>query len=221
MRRDEKGRELVNAAEHLRHDQWHGMQMLHEHQLLGEDYFDEGRGARWVIGKPGTFTFKCEIIAGIGGSLIVHGDFDVVRFGHYGDHADAFSRLCWMGYCYDVGYYVLQKASIGMGRRSSCEAYDEEVAKYDLHWHIADREEDEDHSAYDVFQEALKHTEDERTLRDFLNEHDEGWDLWELTLGRVVDSHVVIAHLALNKCVALLAERYGDAGPPACRPGGA
>jgi hypothetical protein len=206
----------MNASERRRQDQWHALEMLHEHQLLGEDYFDQGRGARWVIGKPGTFTFRCEVLAGIGGSLIVHGDLDVVRFGHYGDHADAFSRLCWMGYCYDVGYYVAQKASIGMGRRSYVERYDEEVAQDGLRWHIEDMG-DECEEKKAVFEEALEHTEDEHTLRSFLNDNDHGWDLWELSLGRVLDSHVVISHIALNKTVSLLTDKYGQAGPPECR----
>jgi len=209
----------MNASQRLRQDQWHAMQMLHDHQLLGEDYFDDGRGARWVIGTPGTFTFRCEVIAGIGGSLIVHGDFDVVRFGHYGDHADAFNRLCWMGDCYDVGYYVAQKAAIGSGRRAGVNAYDEEVAQDELRWWIDDTDDDDERSREKkrVFQDALSHTEDEHTLRTFLSDNDRGWDLWELTLGRVLDAHVVIAHVALNKTVALLVERYGEEGPPACR----
>ncbi len=209
----------MDAARHLREAQWHGFEMLHDLQLLAEEYWDKGRGARWVIGKPGTFVFKSEVIAGIGGSLLVHGDFDVVRFAHYGDHADAWNRLCWMGLCTDVGYYVLQKASIGMGRRSNVEAYAEDVAKDYLERYIAEAtRDDRDPEMIEVLQEALaEHTEDSHGLRAFLGREGGRWDLWELDPGKVVDSHVVIAHLILNKLCALLVERHGAEGPPACR----
>jgi hypothetical protein len=209
----------LSASEHLRRAQWSAFQWLSKHELLAEEYWDEGRGARWVLGERGTFVHKCEIIAGIGGSLIVHGDFDVVRFGHYGDHADAFNRLCWMGLCYDVGYYVAQKASIGMGRhREHVEHYDEDVAKYDLARLIEEYRPEYDELC-GVLRAALQgHTESERELRDFLSDNDRGWDLWEHTFGRVLDAHVVISHVALNRTACLLIEKYGREGPPACRP---
>lgn len=210
----------MNATERLRRDQWHAFEMLHGLQLLAEEYWDEGRGARWLVGKPGTFVSKCEIIAGIGGSLLVHGDFDVVRFAHYGDHPDAWNRLCWMGLCTDVGYYVAQKASIGMGRRSIVEAYDEDVAKDYLEQYIAEAiRDDQDSELIEVLKEALEeHTGDSHTLRSYLGSEGSRWDLWERDPGKVVDTHVVIAHLAMNKLCALLVERHGAEGPPACRP---
>lgn len=209
---------MTSAGEYLRQMQWEGVSMLHEHQLVGEDYWDEGRGARWVIGRPNTFVAKCEVIAGIGGSLIVHGDFTVVRFGHYGDHADAMSRLCWMGCCTDVGYYVAQKASIGMGRRGSVEVYDQEVAEHELLERIKeDEQEARDPEMLACLQEALdEHTESNEELRGFLSREGHRWDLWELSPGMVLDPHVIISHVALNKLASLLFEKYGDAGPPAC-----
>jgi hypothetical protein len=209
----------MDSQEHLRRAQWHSIEWLGEHQLLAEDYWDEGRGARWVLGQPGMFLHQCEIIAGIGGSLIVHGDFDVCRFAHYGDHADAFSRLCWMGLCYDVHYYVAQKASIGMSRHNkSIETYCDDVAKHDLRSLLRDyREEDVSTELCELLSEALEsHTESEYELRSFLAERDH-WDLWEHSFGRVLDPHVVTSHVALNRTACLLIEKYGQDGPPACR----
>lgn len=59
---------------------WSSVSWLADHQLLGDAYWNDGAGARWEIGQPGTFVHRCEILAGISGALIVHGDFDVVRF---------------------------------------------------------------------------------------------------------------------------------------------
>lgn len=209
-----------SAEKHLLRDQWRALSWFADHQLLGEDYWDEGRGARWVVGHPGTFTNRCEIFAGIGGSLIVHGDFEVVRFGHYSDHRDAFSRLCWMGMCRDVGYYVAQKASIGMGRWTDAHRYDEDVAKADL-LAKARQEDDELPELAEILREAAQEaTESRRDLEDFLSRRAGGrWDAWEWigNFGRVLDSQVVIAHVALNKAASLLFEKHGDAGPPQCR----
>lgn len=210
---------MKNRRTRLREDQWRAMEMISNHDLLEENYWHDGCGARWVIGKLGTFVSRLEVFAGIGGSLIVHGDFDVVRFAHYSDHYDAFSRLCWMGLCQDVDYYVLQKASIGMGRRGGVEAYDEDVARDYLEDVIRDaKESGRDPELIEVVQRAIDHhLEDERELRQYLGSAGWRWDLWELDPGKVVDSHVVVAHIALNKLCALLFERHGDEGPPQCR----
>lgn len=219
----------MNAEEFMQKTVAHGTKMLAKHQLLGEAYWDDGLGARWLIGQPDSSFGRTEIIAGIFGSLVVHGDFDTARFASYGDRADAWSRLLWMADCDDLGYYVAQKASIGMGGGEKLShEYNEDVAQHDLRALIADYSEggtsfSEGHYAdmVEVLREALEsYTEDEPTLRGFLHEHDKGWDLWEHTLGTVLRPHVVISHCALVRCAALLRERYGDEGPPATRRAG-
>jgi len=207
------------AQEELRKRQWRAIEMLAGHDLLAENYWDEGRGARWILGTSGTFTARCEIIAGIGGSLIVHGDFEVVRFGHYSDHQDAFNRLCWMGLCRDVDYYVAQKATIGMGRgRDSIRDYDEDLAIAQIKDFIKDYEHECRPAAAAVLTEALEYTENEQTLREFLYQRGSQWELWDHSFGEVLDYQVVIAHVALNRTACLLMERHGPAGPPACLP---
>lgn len=212
----------MNADERLRELQWSIAAMYAEHQLLSEVYWDEGRGARWVIGKPGTNVMRTEIIAGICGSLLVHGDCDLARFAHYSDHQDAFSRLLWMGCCRDVSYYVAQKYSIGMARSGAgAKTYDEEVAQHDIRQRIAEELEggrEPDDPLIGVLQEALdNHTESHHELRMFLSENDKGWDLWEWSLGEVIATPVVTGHLALQRCAYLLADKYGWDGPPQCR----
>lgn len=204
----------MDANEHLRRLQWSAARWIADHQLLAEEYWDEGRGARWVIGQPDTNIHRCEILAVIFGSLIVHGDWDVCRFAYYGDHSDAWSRLRWMGRCSDLDYYVVQKATIGMGGTDLTEAYDEDVATHDLS--VAADEADDD-KLTEVLRAALDYTEDEQYLRSFLSDNAPGRDLWELTLGRVVAPRVVTAHAALARIVHLLEAKYGREGPPHCR----
>lgn len=188
-----------------------------DHRLLGECYWEEGRGARWLIGKPTRVEFRSEIFAGSFGSLLVHGDIDTCRFAHYGDHGDVWNRLLWMADCTDLGYYVRQKASIGMA--GSAEAYDEDVALYDLR--RARLERTEDGRACDeligLLTDAEKHVDEKHELRGFLSSNDRGWDLWKLEIGRILAPRVVFAHAALVRTAGLLREKYGPDGPPAAR----
>lgn len=211
----------MNVTEHTRRQQWNAFSQLAEHDLLAEEYWDDGKGARWVIGKAGTFVGRCEIIAGIGGSLIVHGDYDLCRFAHYGDRSDAWSRLRWMADSRDLDYYVAQKAAIGLTPRD-VEEYDEDVAKAELEVRLADLKAEAEPNAEMVclVEEALAAryiTETHEQLHQFLNERDKGWGLWEWRVGRVLAFRVVMSHAVLNKCVWLLRERHGDAGPAQCR----
>lgn len=213
----------MNRDEYLRQLQWQIASLYQDHQLLSEVYWDDGRGARWLIGKPGTRNMLSEIIAGTCGSLVVHGDCDLARFAHYGDHRDAWNRLCWMGFCRDVGYYVSQKASIGMGRSGrGSDEYDEDVARHDIQAYIDElKSEDfqrrEQEELIELLTESLEWAESEHNLRGFLSARDK-WDLWEHTFGRVVATPVITGHLALQRCAYLLLDKYGDEGPPECRP---
>ncbi len=202
--------------------EWRAAAMLSEHELLSEVYWAVGTGARWLIGRPTTGVYRCEIIAGTLGSLLVYGDFPPARFAKYGDNADAWDRLCWLADSTDVGYYVMQKASIGMGIPAG---YDAEVARHDLRAladdHRRDGDEQDAPGLIPLLEEAAeRYAEREQELRAFLHAGDRGWGLWELTIGRVVPEHVVIAHVALNRCAWLLRERHGLGGPACCRRAG-
>jgi hypothetical protein len=205
----------MNAAEYTRRAQWGAFEMLTKHELMDERYWDDGRGARWVLGEPGTFVGRTEIVAGIGGSLVVHGDFDLCRFGHYGDHGDAWSRLLWMADCTDLGYYIVQKASIGMAGRVDAMEYDAEVARDYLQAYVDGNVENGEGELREVLLEARDHCEHRDELRQFLAAEDKGWDLWELTPGEVPAWRVVVSHALLNKCAWLIREKWGSNGPTA------
>lgn len=207
----------MNSGEHLSRQQWSAIEQLANHELLDECYWDDGRGARWVVGQPGTFVGRCEIFAGIGGSLIVHGDYELCRFGHYGDHADAWSRLRWMADCTDVGYYVAQKASIGLRYQDVVE-YDEQVAIDYLRERIEDeRDACEGPAMLEFLDRALAHVENKHELHRYLAEEGSRWDAWEWEPGKVLSYRVAVSHVALNRCAWLLRARHGMQGPPACR----
>lgn len=217
----ESGYEL--AARLDREAQWRAWKDFADHVLEGEAYWDEGRGARWVVRQPGTYIYYAEIIAGAGGSLVVHGDIDVVRFAHCGDHSDAWNRLRWMGHCTDIDYYVAQKASIG--RACEAEQYDEDVAKAYLREMIRDEREamreaeEEDRKRHaatiEAYKDALDHTENQTEMLSVLWHH--GEYEYPTGLGMRTATRVLYAHAALNRCVSLLWEKYGYEGPPATR----
>jgi hypothetical protein len=57
--------------------------------------------------------YATEIISLWGSRLYVGGDIDDCVFA-YSDNSDSVAKLRWIGKCNDVGYYVCQKAQIGM-----------------------------------------------------------------------------------------------------------
>jgi hypothetical protein len=102
----------------------------------------------WVCQRPYTdekggwdSTFWFEAIVLAGGELYVHGDIDGMHFAHYGKHETKEEVLRWMGETRDLGYYVAQKARIGMGSvANQCvESVDEGVWLDDALQHVEER----------------------------------------------------------------------------------
>lgn len=205
---------MKTRDEYLRIEQWRGMEMLARHELLEEGYWNDGDGARWLIGRPRESFGLTEIIAGVSGSLVVHGDFQLCRFS-YGDR-NAWLRLLWMADCRDIDHYVSEKAHIGI--RSDLDDYDEQVARHELIAYAKEAHDDDCREKAAVLRGALQHTDSWLELRQYLSDEGSRWDLWEMTPGRVPGSRVIIAHLAMNKCASLLRQQHGAGGPPACRP---
>lgn len=81
--------------------------------LCFEPYTDEKGG--W----KSTYWFEAIVLAG--GELYVHGDISSVHFAHYGAYKRPEQVLYWMGGTSDLGYYVLQKARIGMNLPKAAE----------------------------------------------------------------------------------------------------
>lgn len=214
---------MKTAAELLLKNRASAAELLQQHELLDEEYWNEGRGARWLVGRRTSTAGKSEVFAGIFGSLVVHGDFATMRFAAYSDRPDAWARLLWMADCSDLQYYVTQKASIGMNGIGIGNAYDAEVAVTDLRAFAAEINADHERTSktdrlLTLLREAEALADDgEHELRRFLYHGDPGWDLWEHHFGRIVSMDVIVAHAVLVRCAALLRVRHGAGGPPACR----
>ncbi len=210
----------MTREEYLKREIERILPLFTQHELLGDEaYWDGGSGARWCIGRPNSNMLRMEVIAGTIGSLVVHGDFDLVRFACYGDRSDAWSRLRWLGSRGSDYDYVYEKAQIGTGHQFS-RAYDSTVARADIESELADLELDGEPAALiDVLRSALPWVDEQHELRQYLADHDEGWDLWERSYGEVIPPSVITGVLTLQTCTRLLLARYGDEGPPACRKG--
>jgi hypothetical protein len=206
----------LSADQHLRQHQWNSWRMIAEHQIKHEELAEDERTGRWVIGQPGTHIGEVEIIAGRWGTLLVHGDFDVCAFAYYGDHGDAWSLLRWMGDCTDVGYYVAQKAAIGMGNRIH-EEYNADVASYELQWHL-DHDHWDDDEERERFSAAFDLVHDgDYALLDYLYNNGFNDLVMDCSFGRVLSGRVVVAHACIQKLTLLLREKYGPGGPASPR----
>lgn len=211
---------IVNTPEDfIRWHQLHAMKLLEHNELLSETYWDDGRRANWVFGMPRSSTYLVEVFAACSGTLIVHGDWKLQRFGYYSNNSDAWNRLLWIA---DSPYldYVAEKASIGSRHPRGGMAFDGRVAAYQIRQRAKELREDGRADIAQMLYRGAKLIEDEgdeqERLLDYFNDCG-NWDHCR-DAGEVVDPNVIYTHMALNRLAALLRERHGYEGPPACRP---
>lgn len=102
-------------------------------------YENDPVAGRWAIRRPGTGIYFAEMFAGRNGALYVGGDIDacIFSFGPAlgGGPIDAghLELLRWIGECEDLGYYVRQKAGIGLNDRGLLvDSFDAGAALHDL-----------------------------------------------------------------------------------------
>lgn len=157
-----------------------------------------------------------------GGSLVVGGDIDIMHFAHYGKFENPEQVLRWIGGTDDLGYYVAQKAAIGMNLPRDAdgvvEVIDDGVWMDEAIDHIetyyldgkldTSKEIDLDELCLpewlsDLIREASQHD-----IREVLaqNEHlgYEAYEAGAMNWGRVPSSRLVYAHEALRRLVHLL-----------------
>lgn len=181
----------------------------------------DNREDRWRImrrDKYGQLTgiHAAEIVSLWGGRLYVGGDIDDCVFAYYGDHPDHRSKLRWMGRCNDVGYYVRQKASMGLTDGGKLvDDFDERVAQEDLDFQMSellaslDPGQVEDGDAEyikDLFDAAKGRMIDPHTMRQRLYEGLDCPDAWEWvgSVGNIVSYRVVYAWAAVRRLCELL-----------------
>lgn len=169
--------------------------------------------------------YWAEIVVLAGGRLLVHGDIDVVMFSSYGRYERPEQVLYWMGNTKDVGYYVLQKAEIGMGRGDDHGL----VTTVESVWldHALDHIEESaweekvpklDPASLDIsalpisdwFKDLLREViEEGRDIREVLRDdrftrESDAWDAGVFDWGRVPSGRLIYAHEAVRKVVSLL-----------------
>ena len=209
----------MNKQEYLEESQKKAAERMGELGFVGSEvYWDNGCGARWCLGRPGTNRDKTEIVAGVLGSLLVHGDYETCRFAHYADKPDAWNRLLWIADCLDVGYYVSQKARVGMCDDVSG-SYDSRVAAHDIRVAIEAHQNEADDEAVKLLRESLEenHHEDQQELMAFLSQSEVELCVSAHGFGAVTSWRVLVAHAALQRTASLLRERHGPDGPPSAR----
>lgn len=211
-------RKLAKGPERLlrvRKNEQQVRNMVAELRLLGESYWEDGRGARWLIGRPGSNFARTEIIAGICGSLVLHGDLPSCRFATNNTRT-AFQRLLWIADTTDMGY-VTEKARVGDPGLPSYD-YDPDVARADLWRDIREIRQADGAAAHIelLTVAARQHADSEYELVGFLTSHGFG-DEALLGYGRVAGYRVVAAHACAQRCAELLRKKHGEDGPPACR----
>lgn len=193
--------------EHLERHRRQAAEAFSRHAITKHD------DRRWLLqrmhadGKP-EWVYAAEIIVLEGGSLYVGGDIDHVVFA-CGPH-DPMARLRWIGECRDLGWYVAQKARIGMGGRDGVDVWDGAIAAQELRrWLRENPEELEDPDALDDACGA-----DERN--DFydaaIRAIREG-DAHEIVgpMGEVLAPRVIYAHAALARLCELLRQQEKEA----------
>lgn len=181
--------------------------------------FRDDEHHHWVLGRPpgdgwGN-AYSAEIVALRFGMLYVGGDIDTVVFGQA--NARGVELVRWIGGTEDVGYYVLQKASIGMGDtyRHLTTSWSWEACEVDVR-ELAGQVDDERLSkAISSLLEAVDEVGEPEGREAFLNAaydalaaHDENMDAMGCfgDLGVRIAWRVVYAHAALRRLLELLQE---------------
>lgn len=190
---------------------------------------------RWVVQAPyldekggWNSNFWIEVVVLMGGKLLVHGDIDHVMFAHYGQFDDPERVLRWMGGTTDLGYYVHQKACIGMGGRGGADKCLDSLSEGVWLDHALDRIEDEmggeklDPTTFDdegewidalpigdwfrnLLREVMVENRDlEEVTQDTRHMSSDAYEAGVFEWGRVPSTRLIYAHEALRRLVALL-----------------
>jgi hypothetical protein len=181
-----------------------------EHRWLLQRAYEDGK-LDW--------TMAAEVIALEEPAVYVGGDIDHVIFG-YGPR-DAVARLRWMGECKDLGYYVAQKARIGMGGRGDgdvTKAWILDVAEEEFKAHVAENADYYDGESPDDVWDRVGADDQREFLENYRDSFPDDDMEGIYNMGEVLAPRVIYAHAALARlCVLLRAEEAAEkpSSPPA------
>lgn len=173
----------------------------HEYCLGFRKYFETHkitfRGkTRWVMQKPtGGSDMLTEVIALECGQLYVGGDIDTVIFAR--NYSEGKERVHWLGQ-HDLDYYVVEKATIGMGR-AYCTEFNTECAEWDLEQLAKEYDSYDNDKAAEIRDVDLSYGHDSVQLQLMDLDVDDPPEI-----GMCVCSKVAMAHAALQRLSFLL-----------------
>jgi len=182
-----------------------------EKHVVADPYVGVQGSDRWFIARSNKDgngydgTYATEIIALRNGRLFVGGDIDDCVFA-YGDK-EPLQRLRWIGCCEDLGYYVKQKATIGLGDGFKLtEEYVPSVALSQLDELIEEAVKENTKEEYlEYLREAKDHVDEHDDLMQFVHEHLSEYELYYL--GGCCSARVVFAWAAVRRLCELLGLR--------------
>lgn len=216
-----------------------GAAYIAKHQAQAREAFEHHKirhrdQRSWVCFRPHKdggwdSIYWFEVVVLYGGTLLVNGDIDLMHFAYYGKYQNPEQVLRWMGANRDLGYYVRQKASIGMTLPSNVEGVvdtiDDDVWMDEAIGCIEEHIGETLDTSKKVDLEALKIPEwlrdlvsdaCDRSVVDALAEHSDVADAWEagaFEWGRVPSPRLIYAHEALRRLVLLLDEERAAQEP--------
>lgn len=188
------------------------IEAFENHEII----LDDRENGRWRIATRYENGAVCgnmatEIVSLWGGRLYAGGDSPTCIFAYYSGAAEADTaawhedKLCWMGRHNDVGYYVAQKASIGMSNEF-VHQWDSDVAAHDLQELLDDEDYEWSEEEKEALQEAVgaaRRGDHEYSILSGL--HSALYDTECLSnIGRIVNPSVVYAWAACRKLCDLL-----------------
>ncbi len=215
-----RGSDLILAEEHAR-----SAKHFANHQIVERDHRSWKLKEPYKKDPPGwDLTGWFEVTIHEGGRILFMGDWDHVFFAHYGSFKDPETVLRWIGASRDFGWYVKQKADIGMGRSNGCmEERDEEYFFHEIFDYITDSTgyifvEGQTINPYDIgvdkwladlLDEALNGSDiNELVAPDSPYMTSDAWEAGVSEWGTLPSGRLVNAYQGLRRLVQLLDEEH-------------
>jgi len=194
---------------------------LHEAKEIGPGH--------WRIQQPGDSHFWADIVVMANVGLAVWGDIEGCFFAYCSGAKTPEQVVAWMARA-DVSYYGRQKAHIGMSGAELVDAYDAEVAHYDLRQAMKMREDEYDSEEWieqrpgvdapsikEIYEDAFRETGEaidrgepiEGVLRELCDTlmragvDDTPYE-WVFSIGRVTSCRVIFALAAIARLHEIL-----------------
>lgn len=192
----------------------HAKEVFANH-LLALDRAEEGR---WILKRPDASEFWVEIVALRGGRLLVHGDIEPAIFGNWRapqpaqESTPSYNRglVRWMGsQTRPNDSYFLEKLKIGMSSSDAPYEPDLEVLAEEIDDLIKEEEDPTLRDGLKEIRENLPYEESDipevqKAIYDLLE------DAESVPRARFIRAHVVYAHAALQRLVAIFDEIYSS-----------